>query len=113
MKTLFLVFILELVFFRGAEAQGTYSTNFQPFAERPISETGRWLNGETDGLDWKDVDINPGLAFGADSSGTPNYNDPTALMTGTWGPDQMVQATVYTVNQQPGNVYEEIELRLR
>ena len=93
--------------------QGTsYTTNF-PLTEDPISEGGRWINGQVAGLDWKNVRTTPGLAFGADSSGTPNYNDPTALLSGTWGPNQTAQATVYSMNQKTGNVYEEVELRLR
>jgi hypothetical protein len=114
MKRLALVSLLELVLFSGLSAQASnpYSTNF-PLTESPISEGGRWINGQTVGLDWKNVNTTPGRAFGADASGTPNFNDPTALLTGTWGPDQTVQGTVFTVNQQTGNIYEEIEFHLR
>jgi hypothetical protein len=90
----------------------TYTINF-PLTENPISEGGRWINGQSVGLDWQNVRTRPGLAYGADSSGTPNYNDPTALLTGTWAPNQTAQGTVYTVNQQTGTVNEEVELRLR
>src|SRR5262249_54023445 len=55
----------------------------------------------------------PGLAYGEDASGNPVYNDPTALLTGSWGPDQSAEATVYSVNQQTGQINEEVELRLR
>src|SRR4030095_11258728 len=97
---------------RGATGR-TYTTNF-PATENPISEGGNWLNGQRDGLDWKDMRTTPGFAFGTqDGSGGPPYNDSTAIVTGTWGPDQTVQATVRTVNQQSGNIYEEIEIRLR
>jgi hypothetical protein len=106
------IVVLELAFSRGVEAQGTYATNF-PLTENPISEAGHWINGQAVGLDWKDVRTTPGLAFGADASGTPNYNDPTALLTGGWGPNQTAEAAVRTVNQRSGNVYEEVELRLR
>ncbi len=110
-----LVCASQLVYFRNVEAQSSgnsYTTNF-PATENPISEGGRWINGGTTGLDWKNVQTRPGLAYGADASGTPNFNDPTALLTGTWGPDQTVEATVYSVNQQTGNVNEEVEIRLR
>ena len=40
------------------------------------------------------------------------YDDPTALLTGDWGPDQAVQATVYSVNQTD-HCYQEVEIRLR
>jgi hypothetical protein len=34
-------------------------------------------------------------------------------LTGTWGANQTVQATVHTTNQQTGSIYEEVEIRLR
>jgi hypothetical protein len=89
-----------------------YDTRFS-ITENPLSEGGRWLNGQADGVDWKDVRTTPGLAFGSDGSGTPHYDDPTAILSGTWNPNQAVQATVYTVNQKGGNIYEEVEIRLR
>jgi hypothetical protein len=106
---------VQLVYFGEVDAQSsgnTYTTTF-PATENPISEGGKWINGQAVGLDWQNVRTKPGLAYGADASGTPNYNDPTALLTGTWGPDQTVEATVYSVNQQVGNVTEEVEIRLR
>jgi hypothetical protein len=96
-----------------APSQGaTYETLFS-LTENPLSEGGRWLNGEKDGLDWNNVRTTPGLAFGSDDSGTPVYDDPTALLTGTWNPNQTAQGTVYTVNQKGGKIFEEVELRLR
>jgi hypothetical protein len=89
-----------------------YDTHFS-LTENPLSEGGRWLNGQADGLDWKNVRATSGLTFGSDGSGTPHYDDPTAILGGSWNPDQAVQATVYTVNQKGGNVYEEVEIRLR
>lgn len=88
----------------------TYSTRFAG-TENAISEGGKWINGKITGLDWANVATSHGLAFGTES-GTTNYDDATALLRGTWGSDQMVQATVHTVNQSD-NVYEEVELRLR
>jgi hypothetical protein len=70
-----------------------------------------WINGGATGLDWTDVAVVPGLTFGTES-GNGGYDDSTALLTGTWGPNQMAQATVHTVNQND-NVFEEVELRLR
>ena len=46
-------------------------------------------------------------------SGRPHYDDPTAILPGDWNPNQAVQATVHTVDQRGGNVYEEVEIRLR
>jgi hypothetical protein len=86
----------------------TYSTSF-PLTENPISEGGRWVNGFTTGIDWSDVATKPGMAYGPQRSGF--YNDPTALLTGTWGPDQRVTAVIAgTANSLCG---EEVELRLR
>ncbi len=97
--------------------QGTYTTNF-PLTENPISEAGKWLNGQGDGLDWTNVRTTPGFAFGTELGGTrpepQRYDDSTALLTGTWGPNQTVQATVRRVNkEQDDKVYQEVELRLR
>jgi len=101
----------------AARLHGPFSTNF-PRAENPISEGGRWLNGQTDGLDWTNVRTTPGFAFGTEIGGTrpepDEYDDSTALLAGTWGPNQTAQATVLSVNpNQDGKVWEEVELRLR
>src|SRR6266853_3214951 len=88
----------------------TYATQF-PRAENPISENGKWITGKVAGLDWADIAARPGLAYGVES-GSNGYDDSTALLTGSWGPDQMAEATAHTVNQSDA-VYEEVELRLR
>jgi len=100
-----------------AGLHGPYSTNF-PRAENPLSEGGQWYNGQADGLDWADIRTTPGLAFGTEIGGSrpdpQKYDDSTALLKGTWGPNQTAQATVHSVNQnQDGKVWEEVELRLR
>ncbi len=103
--------LLALAFSPVPEAAArTYTTNF-PLTENPISEAGNWINGGTVGLDWTNVSTTPGLAIGRES-GTINYDDATALLTGSWGPDQTVTATVYTVNQND-SIFEEVEIRLR
>jgi hypothetical protein len=118
MKKMFIVSLVIFLFvsalLAGAEAIArTYSTNF-PLTENPISERGNWINGGTTGLDWHDVRTQTSpfsLAYGLQGGGA-NYSDATAIITGMWGPDQMVQATVYV-----GTVYHddwpELELRLR
>lgn len=117
MKKLFIVslviFLLALALLSGAEAiAGTYTTNF-PLTENPISEGGNWINGETIGLDWSNVSTTPGLAIGREpGNSSPPYDDAVALLNGTWGPDQTVQATVRTVNQND-SIFEEVEVRLR
>lgn len=116
----FAVVPIRLLFAKAAESgavaqvsaglHGPYTTSF-PLGENPISESGSWECGRTVGLDWADVATTPGRAFGLES-GITGYDDATALLTGTWGPNQTVQATVYTANQND-KLWEEVELRLR
>ena len=37
--------------------------------ENPISEGGKWLNGQKDALDWTNVRTTPGFAFGTELGG--------------------------------------------
>jgi len=108
-----MIFLASLGFLSGAEAQAeTYTTNF-PLTENPISENGRWIGGKTAGVAWADFRSTPGLAFGKQLGTSPGkYDDAIALLTGTWGPNQTVHATVKTVNQND-SIYEELEIRLR
>ena len=107
-----LVFQLGLLALAPALAWSphTYTTTF-PSSENPISEQGRWVNGQTVGLDWANVRTTSGLAFGTES-GRIKYDDSTAVLAGVWGPDQTAQATVHSIHQT-SDVYEEVELRLR
>jgi hypothetical protein len=90
----------------------TYTTSFSA-AENPIAENGNWVNGATTGLDWSNVSTTPGLARGQQTpDGVTLYNDSIALLTGSWGANQTVQATVHTVNQND-SINEEVEIRLR
>ena len=84
-----------------------YATHFA-LTENPISERGQWINGKRDALDWGDISTTPALAIG--HAGPARYADATAVLKGTWGPDQSAEATVYA-----GKVfgYPEVELRLR
>ena len=92
-----------------APAGRTYSTAF-PLTEDPISEGGSWINGGTVGLDWTNVSTTPGLAIGHQVGA--RYTDATALLTGSWGADQMATGTVYSVNPKD-QCFQEVELRLR
>jgi len=106
------VFVLALSLLSGGAAFArSYATTF-PLPETPLSEGGNWTGGKTTGLDWADVATTPGFAFGT-QTGSGGYDDSTALLSGSWGPDQSVTATVHTVNQTGGKVYEEVEIRLR
>jgi hypothetical protein len=96
---------------RSAGQKQSYSTNFLA-REDPISEGGKWINGGSTGRNWGNVQTIPGLAFGTTVSGAPPYNDSAAVLAGTWGPNQIAQATVYSVNQTQA-IAEEVELLLR
>jgi hypothetical protein len=86
-----------------------YTTSF-PATENPISEAGNWINGGSVGLDWKNCRTTGGSAFGTpEVDGT--YDDSTALVIGTWGPNQTVQGTVRRIGSPSGQ--SEVELRLR
>ncbi|MFZ0635608.1 MAG: hypothetical protein WAM08_08820, partial [Candidatus Acidiferrales bacterium] len=73
---------------------------------------GDWINGGVTGLGWSNVQTTPGFAFGTQPDTTADlYDDSTAIVAGTWGPTQTVEATVHTVNQSDA-LYEEVELRV-
>src|SRR5262245_38288089 len=92
-------------------AATSYTTAF-PSTENPISEGGIWTNGGAVGVDWSNVRTTPGLAFGT-QTGVDGFNDSIAVLQGTWSPDQTATGTVFSVNQQNGGVYEEVEILLR
>jgi len=69
-----------------------------------------WTNGQTHGIDWKDMQTTPGFAFGTQVN-SQTYDDSTAVLTGAWGPNQFVQATVKIVKPCNAIDYEEVELR--
>jgi hypothetical protein len=111
-----------------AESVRSYSTQFQ-LDEDPISEGGVWLNGRTDGIDWIDVITKDGVAYGEVSRmGVPerraeqgdvledapegDYDDPTAVLSGAWGPNQHAKATVFSRNPTD-EYYQEVQIRLR
>jgi hypothetical protein len=114
---LVLVFLTALGF-----GQKNYSTTFN-YAENPISNGGAWVNGHLAGTDnchwgftycWGNIQTNGRIAYGTDEP--TKYGDPTAILTGTWGPDQTVLGTLHIIAAQPTGINQcchEIELRLR
>lgn len=108
-----------------------YDTAFD-VDENPISEGGRWINGRTDGIDWIDVVVDTGVAYGAvsrngveerraeqgnlneDEHAAPegDYDDPTAVLTGDWGADQHATGIVFSQNPTE-DYFQEVQLRLR
>jgi hypothetical protein len=110
----------------------SYRTRFE-LTEDPISEGGLWVNGRTDGIDWADVVTEDGRAHGgkvrmsvaerraeqgnldesaAEAEPEGDYDDPTAVLTGSWGRNQYVRATVFSRNQTE-DYFQEVEIRLR
>jgi hypothetical protein len=109
----------------------SYSTLF-PADETPLSEGGLWINARTTGIDWCDVITKNGLAhgevtrmrsaeqraeqgnLGAGAAAAPvgDYDDPTAVLGGTWGRNQFVKCTVFSKNQT-NKYFQEVEIRLR
>ena len=96
----------------GIAKATTYTTSF-PLDEESISEGGNWIGGGTEGIDWSDVAVVDNMAIcTVDGSQNPAYDDSTAILTGTWGSNQTVTATLYITNQAAIG-YPEAELRLR
>ena len=109
----------------------SYKTEFKK-NETPISEGGLWLNGRKDGIDWCDVLVKDGVAFGevsrnqvverraeqaalgAGIEGAPvgDYDDPTAVLTGKWGPNQYGKVRVFS-RKQTDKYFQEVQIRLR
>jgi hypothetical protein len=111
----------------------SYSTRFET-DETPISEGGMWLNGRADGIDWCDVLTRNGGAYGevsrmavaerrseqaslgagtGEGGGTEgDYDDPTAVLSGSWGRNQLARATVFSRNPTD-RYFQEVEIRLR
>jgi hypothetical protein len=91
----------------------SYATTF-PRAESQLSEGGIWINAGVAGADlWGDIQTTPGLAFGV--SEPTKYGDPTAILKGDWGADQVAQATVRVVDYArfKNASCHEVEVRLR
>jgi hypothetical protein len=117
----------------------SYTTRFER-DEEPISEAGLWINGRRDGIDWCDVLTKSGVAYGevsrmavaerraeqafggpapaAEPAADPgaaqagDYDDPTAVLAGTWGRNQAGRATVFS-RKPTDDFFQEVEIRLR
>ena len=110
----------------------SYKTEFKR-DETPLSEGGLWLNGRKDGIDWADVLVKDGRAFGevtrmmsaerraeqsvlgagaAAGAQQGDYDDPTAVLAGKWGRDQYAKARVFS-RKQTDKYFQEVEIRLR
>jgi hypothetical protein len=111
----------------------SYRTRFRQ-DEDPLSEGGIWVNGKTDGIDWVDIVVRNGVAYGgasrmavaerrlqqgnlgptaaAEAAAEGDYDDPTAVLGGVWGRNQHGKARVFSRNQTEG-YFQEVEIRLR
>jgi hypothetical protein len=93
-----------------AASGNSYTTNFAS-SENPISEGGKWINGQAVGLDWNNVQSASGKAVGAAIA--TSYNDDIATLTTSFTPNQYAQGTVYRASGYSPGVSHEIELLLR
>lgn len=108
----------------------SYRTDF-PHDEDPVSEDGMWLNGKKDAIDWTDCTVTNGFIHGAPSrmnvlekrseqgnldeeekAPEGDYDDPTSVLSGEWGPDQHGRATAHVENPTE-EWFQEVQIRLR
>jgi hypothetical protein len=108
----------------------SYKTDF-PNDEDPVSENGMWVNGKKDGIDWSDVVTSNGVIHGGpsrmqnlekraeqgnlgDSDEEPvgDYDDPTAVLSGEWGPNQHGRGVAHIENPTE-EWFQEVQIRLR
>jgi hypothetical protein len=116
-QTLLFPLISMLLFVTVPLFGRTYTTNFPspPAPENPISESNNWLNGGTCsgcGVYWNNINTTAGFAQSAASTGSASgFDDATAVVKGTWGPDQTVQIVPKNPSALGGT--QEVEIRLR
>jgi hypothetical protein len=104
----------------GSFKAALYSTDFD-LTENPMSEGGVWLQGDTDGLDWLNIQTNSGIAYGSafvGENGKARYADPSACLKPLIIPFTGNQWCEGIVHRNPNNYTNptdkhEIELLLR
>jgi hypothetical protein len=106
----------------------SYRTHF-PHDEDPVSEDGMWLNGKADAIDWTDCVTSNGFIHGAPSrmkvleqraeqgnlegeEAVGDYDDPTAILSGEWGPNQHGRGVAHIENPTE-EWFQEVQIRLR
>jgi hypothetical protein len=108
----------------------SYKTDF-PRDETPVDEGGMWLNGKKDAIDFTDCITSNGFIHGApsrmnvlekraeqgnleESEEAPegDYDDPTAILTGDWGPNQHGKGIAHVENPTE-EWFQEVQIRLR
>jgi hypothetical protein len=104
--------VLLLLFWAPLLYAQTYTTTFNHI-ENPISDGRKWISGKSTGLDWSDVQSYGAGALGVfNSPSGSNFADPTAVLSGTWGPTQDAKATVKVASALKNNGTE-VEIRVR
>jgi hypothetical protein len=108
----------------------SYRTDF-PLDENPVDEDGMWLNGKKDAIDFTDCITSDGFIHGApsrmnvlekraeqgnldesDEAPEGDYDDPTAILTGEWGPNQHGKGVAHVENPTE-EWFQEVQIRLR
>ena len=109
----------------------SYRTDF-PLDENPVSEGGMWLNGKKDAIDFTDCITSDGFIHGAPSrmnalekraeqgnldsdsedATEGDYDDPTAILSGEWGPNQHGKGVAHIENPT-AEWFQEVQIRLR
>jgi len=108
----------------------SYTTEF-PLDEDPVSENGMWLNGKKDAIDFSDCITSNGIIHGAPSrmnvlekraeqgnldgeaqAPAGDYDDPTAVLAGAWGPNQHGRGVAH-VEKPTEDWFQEVQIRLR
>ena len=87
---------------------GSYSTNFDA-SENPISEAGRWARAVNPMTNARSAN---GIAFGTNGI-TNGYDDSYALLAGSFGPNQTIEAVVFRDQSLSPGPTHEVELLLR
>jgi hypothetical protein len=99
--------------------------------EDPVSEDGMWLNGKADAIDFSDCITSRGVIHGApsrmnvlekraqqgnlgedDAAPEGDYDDPTAILSGQWGPNQIARGVAH-VELPTDEWFQEVQIRLR
>ncbi len=90
----------------------SFSTNF-PATENPLSQSGNWLNGATDGLDWIDLETTTNKAFAAALATPGIFNDGVAQLKRSFlacTSNQFSEGTVFTTYTGAETGTHEIEV---
>lgn len=96
----------------AARQSRTYETSF-PSVENPLRDGTNWLDGGTDGLDWANMSGESGGRCIGHQTGGTGTDAGAVVKSGTWGPDQYVEGTVFVDSIPGSSCAPELELRLR